>query len=123
MRVLAMNSGLQDERFRRLLDLISSGSFISITDLAREFKLSASHLQHLYKTQTGHGLGRRMVESRLNKAALLLVESDLSIKEIAYTVGYKHASSFARAFERSFQKAPSDFRQLRQEMLTERQFS
>ena len=64
-----------------------------------------------------------MVESRLKRAAFLLLESDLSIKEIAYTVGYKHASSFVRAFERSFRRAPGDFRQLRQEMLTERQFS
>jgi AraC-like DNA-binding protein len=43
----------------------------------------------------------------------------MSIKEIGYAVGYKHAPSFVRAFERVFEQAPSQYRQ---EMLTVRRF-
>jgi AraC-like DNA-binding protein len=32
------------------------------------------------------------------------------VKEIAYTIGYEHASSFIRAFERRFAQAPLRYR-------------
>jgi AraC-like DNA-binding protein len=114
-----MSGGFHEERFRKILAMVESGSLKSIRDLAEEFKLSASHLQHLFKAHTGARLGHRLAEYRLQKAAFLLLQSELSVKEIAFFVGYKHASSFVRAFERYFQRAPSDYRQ---EMLTERRF-
>jgi AraC-like DNA-binding protein len=109
----------QEERLRKILATVESGSLSTIHDLAREFKLSASHLQHLFKALTGSRLGRRLVELRLEKASLLLLDSNLSIKEIAYTVGYRHPSSFVRAFERFFQQSPGEYRQ---KMLMERRF-
>src|SRR6202046_2082505 len=107
----------QDERLRRILEIIESGSLCTIGDLALEFHLSASHLQHLFKAHTGSRLGRRLAEQRLHRAALLLLQSNMSVKEVAYAVGYKHPPSFVRAFERFFQRAPGHYRQ---EMLTER---
>jgi AraC-like DNA-binding protein len=107
----------QDNRLRKMLDLIESGCLCTIGDLALEFHLSASHLQHLFKAQTGARLGRRLVEQRLHRAALLLLHSNMSVKEVAYAVGYKHPPSFVRAFERYFEQAPGHYRQ---EMLTDR---
>lgn len=104
---------------RKILEAIESGPHVKIQELAVKFKLSPSHLQHLFKARTGVRLGRRLAEFRLQKAALLLLEGELSVKEVAFAVGYKHASSFVRAFERYFQRAPGNFRQ---EMLTERHF-
>lgn len=99
--------------------MVESGSVCSIRDLALEFNLSASHLRHLFKAQTGSGLGRRLAEQRLQKAASLLRQGGMSVKEVAYAVGYKHPSSFVRAFERQFRLAPGGYRQ---EKLTERRF-
>jgi AraC-like DNA-binding protein len=107
----------QDEHFRKILKIVEAGSVYSIGDLAGELNLSASHLQHLFKARTGSRLGRWLVEQRLNRAAILLLDSDLSIKEIGYAIGYKHPPSFVRAFERMFEQAPGQYRQ---EMLTER---
>jgi AraC-like DNA-binding protein len=107
----------QDEHFRKILEIVDAGSVYSIGDLAGELNLSASHLQHLFKARTGSRLGRWLVEQRLNKAAILLLDSHMSIKEIGYAVGYKHPPSFVRAFERVFERAPGHYRQ---EMLTER---
>jgi transcriptional regulator GlxA family with amidase domain len=47
----------------------------------------------------------------MQQAIELLVHTNLSIKEIAVTLGYGHASSFTRAFERRFRQAPSCYRQ------------
>jgi AraC-like DNA-binding protein len=112
-----LTAAAQDNRLRKILDVIESGSLCTIGDLALEFHLSASHLQHLFKAQTGSRLGRQLVEQRLHRAALLLLESNMSVKEVAYAVGYKHPPSFVRAFERYFEQTPGHYRQ---EMLTDR---
>lgn len=114
-----MSPDVQGERIRKILEKVESGSLRNISDLAMQFKLSTSHLQHLFKAQTGAGLGHRLTEQKLQRAALLLLNSEMSVKEIGYAVGYKHPSSFVRAFERAFQTAPGDYRQ---KMLTERRF-
>ena len=112
-----MAATAQGEHFRKILDLVETGSVHSIGALAGELNLSTSHVQHLFKAQTGSRLGHFLVEQRLNRAAILLLESNMSVKEIAYAVGYKHPPSFVRAFERVFEQAPGQYRH---EMLTER---
>ncbi len=102
---------VQDCRLRKVLQMIASDSSQKIQDLAVECNLSESHLQHLFKESTGLGLGRMLADQRMHRAAKLLEQTNLSIKEIAWTVGYEHTSSFTRAFERYFREAPRSFRQ------------
>ena len=101
---------VRDRRLRKLLELIESGPLYKIQDWALAFKLSQSHLQHLFKHATGVGLGQVLSERRLQRAAQLLMSTDMSVKEIAGVVGYSHSSSFTRAFERRFNRAPLHFR-------------
>lgn len=100
----------QEVRVRRILKLIESEPARSIQELAEECNLSQSHLQHLFKQHTGMQLGQLLLESRLVKAARLLEYSNMSVKEIAFAVGYEHTSSFIRAFERRFSIAPRTYR-------------
>lgn len=101
----------QEHRVRTILKLIESEPGRRIQELAAQVNLSHSHLQHLFKQQTGSRLGHVMLEQRLLKAAYLLENSNMSVKEIAYAVGYEHTSSFIRAFERRFALAPRCYRQ------------
>ena len=73
-------------------------------------RLSRSRLQQLFKQQMGVLLGDYLVEQRLLKAADLLTTSNMSIKEIAFAVGYEHPSSFTRAFENRFARSPKRYR-------------
>lgn len=113
-RPRAGNSSVNPEdRVRKILELIESESSESprtISDLALELNLSESRLQHLFKESTGVGLGHRLTEHKLQKAALLLIHTNLRIKEIAAAAGYEHTSSFTRAFEQRFGQPPLDFR-------------
>jgi len=101
---------LQQERIREILKTIQSKRPCSINILADALNLSKSHLQHLFKRQTGLGLGHLLVEQRLERAAHLLRNSHMRVKEIACAVGYGHTSSFIRAFERRFNEAPKAYR-------------
>jgi len=102
---------LQHARIRKVLRVIESDPAYSIHDLAALLNLSHSHLQHLFKQETGVQLGHLLLEHRLLKAAQLLENSNMSVKEIAFTVGYEHTSSFIRAFERRFSIAPRGYRE------------
>ena len=101
---------LQPERVSKILEAVESGRPCSVHGLAGEFNLSKSHLQHVFKRQTGLRLGQLIAEQKLRRAAHLLKSSNLRIKEIASAVGYEHTSSFIRAFERRFAEAPQAYR-------------
>ena len=113
-RAAALMPAVREERLQKILEMIASGRPCTIQALAQEFNLSHSHLQHLFKQQTGVCLGHLLTEQKLHRAAYLLTHSNLRIKEIACTVGYEHTSSFIRAFERHFTQAPRLYRQDRQ---------
>jgi len=99
-----------EARVQKVIELVGCGAAYTIRELARQYRLSPSYLQRLFKHETGVCLGEWLTEQRLLRAAHLLVHSYLSVKEITHTVGYEHVSSFTRAFERRFQHAPSLYR-------------
>ena len=100
-------------RVNKILEIIESGRPCTVHGLAAEFDLSESHLQHLFKRQTGLCLGHLLTEQKLQIAAHLLKSSQMRIKQIACAVGYEHTSSFTRAFERRFAEPPQEFRRHR----------
>jgi two-component system response regulator YesN len=106
---LLKDAGLE-RRVQRIFEMVESGATFVVRDLAAEFHLSPAYLQRLFKHETGVCLGVWLSEQRLQRAAFLLSNSYLSVKEITHTVGYEHTSSFVRAFERRFQRPPARFR-------------
>jgi AraC-like DNA-binding protein len=96
---------------RRVLQLIEGGAPYSIAHLATQLHLSPSHLQRLFKRETGVRMGEWLLTFRLQKAAYLLANSYLTVKEIARSVGYEHVSSFIRAFESKYVVTPTHFRE------------
>lgn len=104
---------LQQRRLRRVLEMIEAQPSISVRELALEINLCPDYLQRLFKREAGVHIRDVIAERRLQRAAQLLSASDRPIKEIAYAVGYQHHSSFVRAFQRRFGRAPRDFRQQR----------
>ena len=108
--VVTLVQALQDTRLLRVIQLIESESPRTVQELAAKIHLSSSYLQHLFKRQVGFCITRLLTEQRLLKAAQLLAESDMSIKEVAYAAGYEHASSFIRAFQQRFNQTPRAYR-------------
>ncbi|HKE21103.1 MAG TPA: helix-turn-helix transcriptional regulator [Bryobacteraceae bacterium] len=100
-----------DRRVRATLVFLAERSVCSVRDLAREMRLSRGALQRLFKKEMGMPVSAYLADQRLQKAARLLRASSLSIKEIAFSVGYEHHSSFTRAFESRFSQSPKQYRE------------
>jgi len=108
---MRMDGEVQDARIRAVLAIIERQPNSSVRELAGSVGLSARRLESLFRNETGAHIRHFIIEQRLRTAAHLLSTSDLSIKEIAYLIGYGHPSSFTRAFERRFVQSPKSFRQ------------
>ena len=96
---------------KRALEIIQSRATYKTSDLAAQFPLSTSHLQRLFKRETGMSIGEWLQSQRLQRAAYLLSNSYLSVKVIARSAGYEHVSSFIRAFERKYALTPKRYRE------------
>jgi AraC family transcriptional regulator of arabinose operon len=82
----------------------------SLERLAEVVGLSASRLAHLFRDETGMSIQSYIVERRLFMAAMLIVQSDEQISQIAYRVGFGDVSNFNHSFKRRFAMSPREYR-------------
>jgi AraC family transcriptional regulator, transcriptional activator of the genes for pyochelin and ferripyochelin receptors len=71
----------------------------SLPEMCKHSGLNADKLKKGFKILYGVPPHRFQIDLRMKEAQRLLVSSDMSIAEIAWTVGYEHADSFCRAFK------------------------
>jgi AraC-like DNA-binding protein len=77
------------------------------SELARKLLISDSQLYRKLKAITGKSTAVFIRSIRLNHAKELLVNTDQSVSEIAYQVGFNDPSWFSRAFKDEFGISPS----------------
>jgi transcriptional regulator GlxA family with amidase domain len=101
-----------DPRIKAALELLDSacGSHLAAADVAGYLGLSRSRFMHLFKRETGTTFRRKLRQVRLAKAAGLLVDLRLRVKEIAFECGYAATPDLTRAFGREFGVSPSQYR-------------
>ncbi|MCB9334500.1 MAG: response regulator [Lewinellaceae bacterium] len=76
--------------------------------LSREMLLSRSQLGRKVKALTGKAPAIFLRTLRLQKARQLLLTTDLSVKEVAYDVGFSDSSYFSRSYAEEFGENPSE---------------
>jgi AraC family transcriptional regulator of arabinose operon len=82
----------------------------SVEQLADSVGLSSSRLAHLFRNEIGMSIQSYLVERRLVMAAMLIVQSDERISQIAYSVGFRDVSNFNHSFKRRFGMSPRAYR-------------
>src|SRR5436189_163530 len=78
---------------------------ISLPELARACKLSPGHFARAFRKMTGQPPHRWLMEQRIEKAKQLLVDSTLSLAQIALTCGFADQSHFTRVFAQLVQSS------------------
>lgn len=72
----------------------------SINDLAKRSFYNPSYLSRMFKEATGKSILEYVQELRIRDACLLLKQTDMSINDIAYQVGYNSPSKFYKVFKK-----------------------
>lgn len=83
----------------------------SITQLSKMVGLNSNKLKKNFKELFGIPVFKYIQEERLNKAYELLQNTDKTVQEAAWEVGYESLSSFSNAFFKKFGTRPNDVRQ------------
>jgi AraC family transcriptional regulator len=96
----------------RLVDerLAENGAPPSLTELADLCGLSVRHLTRAFRTSRRRSLGSYIAECRIQRARHLLA-SGMSVKWIAYTMGFSSPAALSTAFRRATGDRPRDYLQ------------
>lgn len=101
-----------DPRVRLVLDAITTDPSrpYTLAMLARMTQMSVSRLAHLFKEQVGDSIMNVVVGLRLQRATELLVATDLSVSQVAQSVGFESPHYFSRQFGQRFGQSPTRYR-------------
>jgi len=83
---------------------------ITIEDLSKQFLMNPTTLKKVFKEVYGTSLAAYRKQHRMEKAVELLVNTDMSIAQIALAVGYESQSRFTAAFKEAYGMLPTVYR-------------
>ncbi|RYY61004.1 MAG: AraC family transcriptional regulator [Chitinophagaceae bacterium] len=90
-------------------DLIEKG-LPTVQFIADTLNISPTYLSALLKALTGQSTQQHIHEKLIEKAKEKLSLTDLSISEIAYSLGFEHPPSFSKLFKSKTNLSPLEFR-------------
>ena len=86
---------------------------LRLTWVARSVGVTPSHLSRLLHRDAGVGFSAYLRSIRLDKSRRLLKDPQVSIKQVASTVGYKHPGDFSQQFKTEYGVTPTTWRERR----------
>jgi 2-isopropylmalate synthase len=101
----------KDARMIEIMNYIQA-NYIDITldDLAEKFFLSKPYLSKYIKEKSGMTFGELVKKIRMKKAKALLKSSNMTVENIALSVGYQNVEHFNRLFKKAYNMTPMQFR-------------
>jgi AraC-like DNA-binding protein len=111
LRLLA--GKVQDPRIQKALALLEKGyaQSLSMESLAKSAGLSVRNLNRLFLTELGTTPKQIVLLLRAQRAKQLLRNSQSTVTDIAFEVGYQSVSQFITSFRRLTGQLPSAYRQ------------
>ncbi|MBQ9157301.1 MAG: helix-turn-helix transcriptional regulator [Eubacterium sp.] len=82
---------------------------VSIDELCREFDIGRSHLQRIFREQTGRSAIDYFCHMRISIAKQLIREDKLTLTETARALGYTSLQYFSRQFKKITGIPPSEY--------------
>ena len=83
---------------------------LSLKMIATDYRVSPAYLGQLFKAETGKYFNDYLTETRLQASKILLLETDLKIREIICRIGMSNQSYYNRIFKKAYGISPLDFR-------------
>jgi AraC-like DNA-binding protein len=101
---------IRNYQIQEYLEQHFSSEDLTITVLAEHFHVSLAYMSYLFKKEFGVNFSDYLWNLRFQKAADMLLHTDLTIDAISIYVGYVNPSSFRRKFKQETGVTPSQYR-------------
>lgn len=101
-------------RFEQLIDDYYNNDvkgLLTVQDVAAQLNLSPNYLSDMLRVHTGQNTQQHIHEKLIAKAKEKLSTTNLSVSEIAYSLGFEHPQSFSTLFKKKTNVTPLEFRQ------------
>lgn len=95
----------------RYIDTHLSVQGFGVKDVANALKIDRSYLYRLFMEEVGVSVMDYITGRRMSKAKVMLANSTLSIKDVAYSVGFSDQMYFSRMFTQRNGLTPTAFRE------------
>ena len=83
---------------------------VSLSALAERYGVSYSHLSKLFHDYSGLTFREYLLSLRIDRAAELLLSTDMPVKRVAFESGFRDTGYFIRQFKRKHGLTPVNFR-------------
>lgn len=109
------------EHVQRACDYIAAhyADPISVEDIAIHLGICRSHLYRIFKQYTAMSPQKYLTEFRIRQACNFMAKRHMSVKEVAYSVGFDDPLYFSTVFKASIGKTPSQYIALLQAKMEE----
>ncbi|NJM70979.1 MAG: helix-turn-helix transcriptional regulator [Scytonema sp. RU_4_4] len=104
--------GLPKYKLQRVIEFIidNLADNLLLGTMAQEVSMSQYHFARLFKQSTGLSPYQYVIHCRIERAKMLLLQSQLKISEVASHVGFADQSQFTRHFKRLLGVTPKEIR-------------
>jgi signal transduction histidine kinase/ligand-binding sensor domain-containing protein/DNA-binding response OmpR family regulator len=115
IKVLTPETAIESTDEKLLQEIVNylennlTNSQMSVVDLSKQIGMSRSSLYTKMLQLTGQTPLDYIRSFRLEKAAILLQKSNMTISEIAYQVGFTTPNYFSKSFKNRFNMLPSEY--------------
>jgi signal transduction histidine kinase/ligand-binding sensor domain-containing protein/DNA-binding response OmpR family regulator len=103
------NEVLMNKIMKVINERISDPEF-NVETLAASIGLSRVHTHRKLKELTNQSTKNFIRNVRLKQAAILLIENDLSVSEVAYSTGFTSISHFSSSFKEFYGVSPTEYK-------------
>jgi len=109
-----------DELLVRLEDLLSAyfsddnpseKGLLTVQSISEQLNISANYLSDMLRSTTGQTTQQHIHNKLIDKAKELLTTTNLSVREIAYQLGFEYPQSFNKLFKKKMDISPLEFKQ------------
>lgn len=105
------NTQLQDNTFPAVIQYIHDNyNTITLPSLAEHFGRSEGYMSRYIRQETGYSLTYLLKEFKMKQAGKMIRDTNFSIAQVMYEVGYTDISYFYRAFKEYYGMTPLNFR-------------
>ncbi len=84
---------------------------VSLTDLSSHFGYHPNYISSMLHQKTGKTFSELLLSFRMQRAELLLKNTDLSLEKISDMIGYHNTSNFYKAFRSWFGVSPKTWKE------------
>ena len=108
-----INKSYNSRRVEKVIDYLNQhyDKSVTLADAANLANMTEVSFSRFFKLNTGTSFMDNLLEIRLGHASRLLIDTNLTISQIAFRCGFNNISNFNRLFKKKKNCTPKDFRE------------